>query len=207
MQPLLGDLEKLVPRIEWDEAVDRILANSPQLAAAQADVQRAAWNLRRQRAEPIPNVTFQGIVQHDQDIQGWDGAVQVLVPVPLINRNQGAIAAASGELVAAQRRVERIELALTQRLSQVYQRYADAQAEVERYSVDILPNARENFTLVNRGYQAGEFAYLNVLIAQRTLFNANLDYIDALGRLRQAAAEIQGYLLTGSLQTNPNQQD
>lgn len=207
MQPLLGDLASLVPQIEWDAALDRILSNSPQLAAAQADVQRAAWNLRRQRAEPIPNVNFQGIVQYDEDIQAWDGGVQVLVPVPILNRNQGAISAASGELIAAQRRVERIELALTQRLSQVYQRYADAQAEVERYGSDILPNARENLELVNRAYQAGEFAYLNVLVAQRTLFNANLEYIDALGRLRQAAAEIQGYLLTDSLQTNPAEQD
>jgi cobalt-zinc-cadmium efflux system outer membrane protein len=131
----------------------------------------------------------------------------MLVPLPILNRNQGAIAAASGELVAAQRRVERIELALTQKLAQAYQRYADAQAEVERYGTDILPNARENLELVNRAYQAGEFAYLNVLVAQRTLFNANLEYIDALGRLRQAAAEIEGYLLTESLQTNPNQQE
>jgi cobalt-zinc-cadmium efflux system outer membrane protein len=207
MQPLLGDLASFIPKIEWDAALDRILSNSPQLAAAQADMQRASWNLRRQRAEPIPNVTMQGIVQRDEDVQAWDGAVQLLVPLPILNRNQGAIAAASGELVAAQRRVERIELALTQKLAQAYQRYADAQAEVERYGIDILPNARENLELVNRAYQAGEFAYLNVLVAQRTLFNANLEYIDALGRLRQAAAEIEGYLLTESLQTNPNQQD
>jgi cobalt-zinc-cadmium efflux system outer membrane protein len=207
MQPLLGDLASFIPKIEWDAALDRILSNSPQLAAAQADVQRASWNLHRQRAEPIPNVTMQGIVQRDEDVQAWDGAVQLLVPLPILNRNQGAIAAASGELVAAQRRVERIELALTQKLAQAYQRYADAQAEVERYGIDILPNARENLELVNRAYQAGEFAYLNVLVAQRTLFNANLEYIDALGRLRQAAAEIEGYLLTESLQTNPNQQD
>jgi cobalt-zinc-cadmium efflux system outer membrane protein len=49
------------------------------------------------------------------------------------------------------------------------------------------------------GYREGELDYLTVLMAQRTYFQSNLAYLDALGNARKAAIEIDGFLLTGSL--------
>ena len=89
----------------------------------------------------------------------------------------------------------------------VYEQYATARQQVEKYEKDILPNARESLNLVSSGYRQGEFNYLQMLTAQRTYFQTNLTYLDALRDLRAAAVAIEGNLLSDSLQAmeQPNQ--
>ena len=63
----------------------------------------------------------------------------------------------------------------------------------------IETHAAESLTLVRRGYEAGEFAYLLLLSSQRTYFQTNLQYLDSLRELRASAVEIDGLLLRDSL--------
>jgi outer membrane protein, heavy metal efflux system len=202
MAPTLleGSLDALPPEMTWDEALARLLSVSPEVAAAVANVERARWAVSRARAEPIPNVRFQAAVMQDNGIGGkTDGIVQMLLPLPLINRNQGAIRQAESELIAAERSIQQVELDLQNRLAQVFERYASAASQVQRYRARILPAARESFDLVRRGYEGGEFPFLNLLNAQRTYFRTNLDYLDSLRELRSSSAEIEGMLLKNSL--------
>ena len=70
-----------------------------------------------------------------------------------------------------------------------------------RYNDRILPKARETLELVYIGYRAGEeqYPYLSLLTAQRTLFNAELTYLQALREIWLANASIEGMLLQDSL--------
>jgi cobalt-zinc-cadmium efflux system outer membrane protein len=122
------------------------------------------------------------------------------LPIPLINRNQGGIRLAQAELIAAQNEMGRVELDLRQRLAAAYGRYANARQQVDRYSRDILPDARESLELVDGGYRQGEFSFLTLLTAQRTYFQTNLAYVEALRQLRENTVAIEGLLLTDSLQ-------
>jgi cobalt-zinc-cadmium efflux system outer membrane protein len=63
-----------------------------------------------------------------------------------------------------------------------------------------LPNAKSSLELVRDGYQAGEFGFLNLLVAQRTYSQTNLAYVEALRELWSAAVEIRGLLLNNSLE-------
>ena len=107
--------------------------------------------------------------------------------------------AADAQLVAAERSVERVGLSLQNRLADVFRRYDNARQQVEKYASDILPSAKETLDLVTAGYQQGEFSYLNLLTAQRTYFQSNLAYLESLLELRSAKAQIEGLLLSGSL--------
>jgi len=201
---LRGDLESAPTDLRWDQTLAQLLATSPELAAAMSEVERARWGLARQRAQVIPNVRFQGAVMQDNGIGGkTDGIVQLLVPLPLFNRNQGAIAQAQAEVAAAERAIEQLELDLQNRLAPVFQRYASAANQVRRYRERILPQAEESLSLVRRGYEAGEFPYLLLLSSQRTYFNNNLQYLDSLRELRAASVEIEGLLLRDSLSNRP----
>jgi outer membrane protein TolC len=53
--------------------------------------------------------------------------------------------------------------------------------------------------LTTAGYRAGEFPFNNVLISQRTLFTARVNQVEALGKLQMSYSEIDGLLLSGSL--------
>lgn len=60
----------------------------------------------------------------------------------------------------------------------------------------------KTFQLVQQGFTHGEVGYLDLLAAQRTFSQTNLVYLDALGLLWQSYAEIDGLLLTGSLESD-----
>ncbi len=199
-RPLLGNVEDLGPPLAWEEVLGRLVSESPELAAARAEVGRARCALQRARVEWIPDVGVDTTVAHDNST-GYDIAnLGVTLPLPLFNRNQGNIAAASAELVAAQRNVERIRLDIQRRLAETFERYAGARNQVEQYKANILPDAKASLDMVVAGYQQGEFGYLSLLTAQRTFFQSNLAYIGALKELKSASAEIEGFLLKGSLE-------
>lgn len=201
-QPLSGDVEADTPPQGMQAALERLLSISPEIAAAQAELDRARWTAERARAEPTPNVTVQGLVNwRDEGIGGKpDGSISVGVPLPLWNRNQGAVIQADQQVVAAQRALEQVELALQNRLAPVYERYANAHNQVETFRNRILPAAQESLDLMRRSYQAGEAGYINLLTAQRTFSEMNLNYLEALRELRAAETEIGGLLLSGSLE-------
>ena len=85
--------------------VEPALAESPQLAGAQAGVARAQAALSRECAGRNPNVELQAGVQYDNATRDTIAGVQVGVPLPIYNRNQGNIRKAQAELAAAQQEV------------------------------------------------------------------------------------------------------
>jgi cobalt-zinc-cadmium efflux system outer membrane protein len=203
VQRLEGTLDRTQPVLTWDDTLARLLGQSPEVAAAVVNVERAQLALRRARAEPTPNITVEGIVQYDNAIDSSDGNLQVTLPVPLLNRNQGGIREARARLTGAQQALERVEAGISQRLSKVFERYANAQNQVERYSSEILPAAERSFELTREGYRSGEFGFLTLLTALRTLFHTKLAYLEAQRELWVSASEIEGMLLTNSLELGP----
>jgi cobalt-zinc-cadmium efflux system outer membrane protein len=197
---LSGNLEDDIPNYGWDDTYARILAQNPTLAAAQMRVERARLVLERARRENVPNVEVMASVSHmyqtDDDVAG----VQVGIPLPICNRNQGNILSADAELIAAQNDSRRIELELQDRLATAYRRYANAREQVERYRTQILPRAQQSWDLVGRGYREGQVDFLVLLTSQRTYTRVNLMFVEALAELRQAETLIDGMLLSDSLQ-------
>ena len=51
-------------------------------------------------------------------------------------------------------------------------------------------------------HRVGEAGFLNLLTAQRSYSQTNLAYLDALRHLRTASAEIEGMLLSNSMQAS-----
>ena len=106
-------------------------------------------------------------MQYDNSSQFTIANVQAGVPVPILNANQGNIRTAYADLRHAQAEVGRVELNLRNRLASTFETYANARNQVEKYSSEILPDARSNLDLVTKGYQQGQFNFLTLLTAQQ----------------------------------------
>ncbi len=199
--PLVGDLEAVTQRLDAETSLQRLFAESPEMAVLLTEVEKARWVVDRAHAEPVPNVDVQAVIQSDNGTGSSNANLQVSMPIPWLDRNQGGIQQAHAELVAAERAVGRLELSLQQRLAGVYQRYASARNQVQEYSKPegILPNSKSTLELIRQGYQGGESSYLDLLTAQRTYSQTNLAYVEALGELWAATLEIEGLLLKDSL--------
>jgi cobalt-zinc-cadmium efflux system outer membrane protein len=199
-RPLAGNVQDGLTPLTWDDTFARLLAQSPQLASAQAGVARAQAALNRECAGRVPNIDVQAAVQYDNATQDTYANFQFGIPIPVHDRNQGNIRKAQAELLAAHQEVQRVRLALNQRLAVVFEQYTNARYQAEKYSRDILPNAEASLKLTNAGYRQGEYSYISLLTAQRTFFQTNLTYLDALRELRASSTAIEGNLLSDSLQ-------
>jgi cobalt-zinc-cadmium efflux system outer membrane protein len=199
MEPvkLEGDLLEDLPALEWQASLERVLASSPELAAARTGIARARARVRREQVEPIGNLSVQAGVMHDFHSRDDVVTVQAMVPLPWHNRNQGNIQEASAEVREAMAEVLRLELDVQKRLAAAFERYSNARYQVDRYSQSILPNAKKSLDLVTVGYRQGEFNFLTLLTAQRTYFQTNLAYLSAVRELRESTIVIEGLLITG----------
>jgi cobalt-zinc-cadmium efflux system outer membrane protein len=152
-QGLDDGLQRPLPDFEWNATRQRLLAESPELAELRFAVERARIAVARASAGRVPNVDMQAGVAHDDATDDTIANVQVSLPIPVFDRNQGAISQACGELTAARAALEERELALEQRLAAALRDYATARQRITRYTSTILPAARESLELTNQGYE------------------------------------------------------
>ena len=195
-----GHPEQIVALADFDQAFESIIASSPELAALYLDVQRAQRNVARQCAQPIPDLTWQTTIQYDTVSDNVVTGFQIGMPLPILNRNQGAIRQARNEVLAAQMKAEKKELDLRHRLAVAYEQYYQAQLQVDAMKHRILPTAKESLELISKGYETGEVGFLTRLTAQRTYIQANLSYIESLRQVWRQGNLVRGLLLRGGLQ-------
>ena len=138
-QRLEGKLDPSDLDISWQAALDRVLRESPEIAAAVANVESSRWAIRRACAEAIPNVEVLTRVTHDTATGETLAGLELGMPIPIINRNQGGVLQAQGRAAAAQRAVDRLRLDLQARLAAVFQRHDLAQS-----SRPICPRGRDH---------------------------------------------------------------
>lgn len=198
-QPLVLDEEALRWSNSWDSALSQLLASSPEVSAAIAEVHRTRAALQRAGVEPISDVSAQVSVQYDHADQNTIAGVQVGMPLAIWNRNRGGIGEARANVNAAMRALERTELRLQQQLAARVQQYEAAYAQAEAYRNGILSRAEESLSLVEEGYAAGELTFLDRLTMQRTYFEASLEYLNALRRLNESVQLLRGLLLSDAV--------
>lgn len=197
-----GNLEDLPPQRHFEETLAQIQAASPEIAAAQAEIERAHWALKRAGVQKIPNVTAYGLYNwRDNGVLGGkpDGAFVFSVPLPLYDRNQGGVQRSLAELAVAERTLSQLELSLRNRLADTFEDYANALMQVRTYRDELLPAAAQALELTGAAYREGEVDYNDLLTSQRTNTNANLEYLESLKQLRTAEMTIEGMLLSGAL--------
>lgn len=195
MQLVDADPAKLAWPHNWETSREMLLASSPEVAALLADISRARAAIARACVEPVPDVTAQMSMQYDNATQDAIAGVQIGMPIPIWNRNQGGIGEARHELTAARRRLDAVELDLTAKLADRMRQFEAAKAQADAYQSGILRRADENLDLVKQSYEAGESGYLELLTVQRTYFESNLDYLATLGEVNQAVQQLAGLLV------------
>jgi len=208
MGTLAGYLDRDLPEVDEDKAIETLVRDSPAVAIAQAGVDRANATLVRARREPIPDLQFRAGLSQDSEFldpavhrsTGLIGFAEVGVELHLFNRNQGNIQAAQSDIQRAQAETRRVELTLRERSAAVLAMYRDSRIMVDQYSKKLLPRAQKSYELVVNKYGLMLASYPQVLKVQQTLFELHDGYISALEGLWVNAITLKGLLLTDGLE-------
>jgi outer membrane protein, heavy metal efflux system len=153
--------------------------------------EQAREQVRLAVLQNVPNVQVQAAGMYDFAIKAPMANVQVGVMLPVWNRNEGNVLAAQGRLAQAQAGVGQARVRNRERLAAAYQRYRNAQRQLELYEKQVLPDARTALEQVERVYEARGERFFETLDARRVLAQVRIDYVQALGDAWQATAEIE----------------
>jgi cobalt-zinc-cadmium efflux system outer membrane protein len=203
---LNANLEEL-PQVDPDQILQTILHDSPAVKIAQLGITRADAQLARAHRENVPDLSLRaGYLDNREQLgsvppkaAGSEGFAEVGVNLRLFNRNQGNIEIARADEEHANSELQRVALVLRQLAAPILQNYASSRAIADRYKTRTLPNARKAYELYLNKYHEGAAAYPQVLVAQRTLFQLEANYIGTLENVWINAATLQGLLLTDGL--------
>ncbi len=198
-----GDLGK-VPRLPDLATLEAALGGNPRLARWTTERKLARAVVARQQADRVPDVTLSAGIAYEQD--GGNELVEFAfsLPLPLFDRNRGNIAAALAEVDRARQEQRAVALALHAELVAQWQELQATAEEAASIADEMLPGARDAFRAARQAYRSGKIEYLDVLDAQQTLFEVEMQWLDARAALHRAAARVER-LVGGSL--NPEERE
>jgi len=207
MGTVAGYLDRNLPELDEQKAIEVLLRESPSVAIAQAGVDRAEVALTRARREPIPDIELRAGLSQDREFLnpaghpvGLIGFAEIGVQLHIFNRNQGNVQAARKDIERAQAETKRVELALRERSATILDMYRNSQIMVSQYRNQLLPRAQRAYELLLNRHGVMTASYPQVLKAQETLFQLQDGYISALEGLWVNAITLQGLLLTDGLE-------
>lgn len=206
--PLDGVLD-VIPDIDTGHIVETLIQGSPAVKQAQLEIAVAEAKLKDAKRESVPDLQLKAGEQYNFETvavlptkaAGPQSFASAGVYLPLWNRNQGAKEAAEADIDRAQQDLHRVKLSLSQQAEPLVQMYLSSKFEAERYRTQLIPRAARAYQLYLQKYQSMAMAYPQVLVSQRTLFQLQASYIQALSSAWQNAIALQHYTLKGGLES------
>src|SRR5262249_58661359 len=192
---LRGQLAPPGPPLDWDSELSRLLAESPELQAAQAHVARDQITVRREKVQPVPDIQLQGAAGYSFETRNAVATAEVGLKLPLFNRNQGTIQEAKADLARSQAEVVRVELSLWQRLADAFNRYRTALETAQLYRESTVPKAAEAYEVQLDMYRKRRAPWRDVVLFQRNLLEVRERDTRSLLDLRAAEVAIAGLFL------------
>jgi cobalt-zinc-cadmium efflux system outer membrane protein len=187
-----GPLRDRFPPPPCTEELIRIaLQTRPDLIAHQLSVKRAQAEVRRARAEGLDDLflffsPFQINNLSPQDkssTAAWEFGI--LLPIPILDRNQGEIARARANVAQWRMEVDRAEQEVIDEVRQAATEYAASRENVQRYERELLTQARSLREEKYRQFASGEKDLGSFLTAQRRYEEIVREYLETLTRHRR----------------------
>ena len=167
------------------------LEQTAELRLAELQILQGEASVGLEKAQRIPDLDVSIGSQYDAGARERVNLVGVSMPLPLFNRNQGNVLAASRRADQARDLRNATELRLRTETRQALDLWQTANSEVRAFNQQILPAAQSAVDSATRGFEMGKFNFLDVLDAQRTLIAARTQYLTATAQATDAWVRIE----------------
>jgi len=179
--PLLADLTAL-------------LDNAPAIKSARLEIDARQAQANIEKTRQTPDLTVSVGARRNDELNLNQAVLGLSIPIPVFDRNQGNLQEALSRTDKARDQLAALRIQLETQLAEAYERLNSARQSVRTLQDEILPGAQSAFDAASQGFAFGKFNFLDVLDAQRTLFQAKSQYISALSEAHQAEADIERIL-------------
>jgi len=150
--------------------------------------------LEVERSKAVPNVTIGAGLRRFETDSSTGMIAGVSLPLPLFDRNEGAIAAAQHRIARAEFDAQAARAQMRGMLIGALGAVAAANAQANAIENQVLPAAQSAFDRTRTGYEEGKFDLLNVLDTQRTLFEARRELVNARADYEKARVQVEALI-------------
>jgi len=185
-----GQLDSLSPIPSIDELTN-LTAQNPDITRWPLEIDQKKAALELEKARAISDVKLNGGLRRFNETDDNAIVFGVSIPVPISDRNQAGKMAAAYNLARAREKQRAAHIRIQMELARAYRSLSSAYTEAVELDKNVLRGAESVFEASKTGYTQGKLDYLNVLDAQRTLFKAKAQYIDALASYHTAKADVE----------------
>jgi len=189
-ESVAGKLDSLSPLPSIDQLTNLILQN-PDIARWAMEIDRGKASLELEKAKSISNITLSGGMKRFNETDDNAIVFGISIPLPISDRNQAGRLQALYELAKAREQQRAANTRIQMELVKAYQALSNSYIEATELDKNVLQGAERVFEASKTGYRQGKLDYLHVLDAQRTLFEAKGQYIDALASYHGAKADVE----------------
>ena len=199
-----GRIDMPVPRYEHDAVLSWVVENHTDIGMARFGVEKSRALVRMAETQAIPDIFVHFALQKDMTAAPYrrTNSLQIGIPLPIFDRNQGAIHQARALLRRAMLEDARVRNDLTGRVAEVFERYENNRMILDMYKKQMLPNQVQAYrAAVARHAVVGEknVSYTDLVTAQQTLAGLINSYLGALNEQWIAVVDIGGLMQTNDL--------
>jgi cobalt-zinc-cadmium efflux system outer membrane protein len=189
----IGEYEKISP-IPPPNKLANLLDQNPDITRWGDEIAKYQAALQLEEAKTISDPSVFGGVQHFNENDDNAMVFGFSMPLPIFDRNQAGVREARYRLAKAREEQQAEAIRVNTVMMEAYARLFNAFTEVDGLKNEILPRAGQVFEAATESYREGKLNYLNVLDAQRTLFEAKGQYIEALADYHKAKADMERFI-------------
>jgi len=184
-----GDFKTTAVSLDESALIQDAFRHHPIILRFQNRVESASALHRKEEQARIPDVTISGSYQRVAGAEEILGGLTI--PLPLWNFRQGEIAKAKGVQYQAEARLQQAQNGLRKGITEQVQISKTASAQIQTFEQGLLKQAKEAVRIARTSFKFGEASLLEVLDAQRVLWQTFQGYAQARFELSVALAELE----------------
>ena len=171
------------------------IAGLPSIKLIQNEVNIRVAMLELEKSLAVPDLTISGGVRYLNELKTNSFVAGISMPLPFFNRNQGNIQAAGVRLEQMDAIKNKQRLNAAAELNTAYNNMLSAYNNSQQLKNNIIPEAENAYERTRQGYIQGRFAFIDLLDAQRTLFETQKQFLLELSDYFNSLIEVEN--LTG----------
>ncbi len=175
--------------VDLDSLIATTLEQHPTVEKLRTFLNQARQSLIQEKEARIPNVTFSASYQRDAGREAYLGGLTV--PLPLWYQREGEIAYALGIQHQIEADLLQWKYDTMRDVIRSFEQSQAAAAQINTYTKGLLKQAEEAVRIARVSFQYGEASLLEVLDAQRVLWQAMLGYAQAQYDLSIALTQLE----------------
>ncbi|MFQ5646546.1 MAG: TolC family protein [bacterium] len=200
-----GELET-IHKLPSLQQLTELISQNPDIARWSMEMELRRANIELEKARAIPDLTVMPGFRRIEETDDNALVLRLAIPIPIFNRNQGGILEAHEQRFKAKESRRQAKLMVKTRLARIYQALSASYIAATNLKTEVLPSAKWAYDAAQEGYSQGKFGYLDVLGAQKTLFETRGQYIDELAAYHLARTEVERMIGQGIDQISEKQE-